>query len=74
MSIDFNDLLEKAGEELNKTNNDITIKSFTNAQGGQTVKRDFSEFAALDTFARNQAASAERTDHGMVSRFERDFT
>ena len=74
MSINFNDLLDKAGDQLNGANVDLTMKSFTDSRGATKTMRDFADLASLQTIVKNQEATLEREAHGCVSRFERDFS
>lgn len=72
MAVDFEDLLDKAGNELNDANQ-IMLKSYTDAKGATKTYRDLSELAQLQTFARNQTALNDRDTNGIIQRVERDY-
>jgi len=74
MAIDFNDLLEKVGEQYNNASLDLTVKEVDFPHSGKKVYRDFADLAQLQTIVRNQAAFADREENGLMSLIERDFS
>jgi hypothetical protein len=70
MAVDWEDLIEKAGEEL-AASNSVILKQFTDTRGQTRVNRDLSEFAQLQSIARNQSALDERDNNGIIALMER---
>ena len=71
MAINFDDLVNKVGDELDAEKH-LLIKKTTNAMGQTTEMRDFSDIAQLSTIAKNQAAAVDRDANGIMSRVEMD--
>lgn len=73
MVIDWGDIEEKLGEQLDGAN-DLLVSKITTADGKSKEFRSFQEIAQLQTIARNRAAQADKETNGMVSLIERDFS
>jgi hypothetical protein len=71
MAIDWNDLVEKVGDQLDGEN-ELLVKKVTTADGMVKEMRDFSELASLQTIARNQAAMNDKETNGLASLIEMD--
>jgi len=71
MAIDFDDLIDKLGDQLD-AERDLLVKKTTTASGLTREMRDFTELAQLQTIARNQAAMVDREANGLASLIEMD--